>query len=55
MEEKLIIEDLSELLLLDRLLDKWKDCARRADNDFHTGYKLHDRMRKVLHVKLKKE
>jgi len=44
----LTIGDLSELLLIDRLLDNWKDTARKADSDFATGYALHDRVRAAL-------
>lgn len=49
METKTVtIENLSELLLIDRLLDRWKDNAKRSDSDFCDGYALHERVRAAL-------
>lgn len=47
-----VIESLGELLLIDRLLDRWKDEAKRSDSDFSTGYHLHDKVRAALKEQL---
>ena len=47
------VENLAELLLIDWLLDGWKDNAKRSDSDFYTGYALHDRVRAALKEQLK--
>lgn len=54
MEKRTVtIEKLSELLLVDRLLDRWKEDAKRSDYDFADGYALHDRVRAALIEQLK--
>ena len=52
-KETVTVENLAELLLIDRLLDRWKDNAKRSDSDFGTGYALHERVRAALKEQLK--
>ncbi len=52
-QKTVIVKNLAELLLIDRLLDGWKDNAKRSDSDFYDGYALHERVRAALKEQLK--
>lgn len=52
-QKTVIVKGLAELLLIDKLLDRWKDNAKRSDSDFNDGYALHKRVRAALKEQLK--